>query len=58
MQEYKAEEFNCIVGLQGELGRGGFGVVRLSDHDKLGRVALKCFPVVGGKREKDLIVRM
>ncbi|CAK8673003.1 unnamed protein product [Clavelina lepadiformis] len=55
IRQFRAEEFLCVPGDDGCLGRGNFGNVRIGFHDVLGTVAIKCFPVQGGRDEKRLL---
>jgi len=57
LKEYEADEFVCAEGRYGELGRGGYGVVRLGFHSILDTVAIKCFPVMGGENDKNFLAR-
>jgi len=48
-------DFKCLRTKAGELGEGGFGVVRLGFHHQLGKVALKCFRLPRNKEERVVI---
>ena len=41
-----------IVGVEGHLGYGSFGVVRVAFHSGIGPVAVKCIEYRGGEKSK------
>jgi len=57
LQEFDCTDLHCITASSGELGCGKTSTVRLTFHERLNWVAVKCFVVTGGDRDKEKIVK-
>jgi len=56
LRQFNASDIKCLAEEEGRLGAGGFGIVQCCFHPSLGWIAVKCYPVLGGKVEKDCLV--
>jgi len=57
LEEFDCTDLHCIIESSGELGCGATSTVRLTFHGKFNWVAVKCFTVTGGDRDKDKIAK-
>ena len=56
IKRFQCGEIQCVVGEEGDLGEGSFGVVRLGFHAVLGPVAVKSVHYKGrnSTKQKDV----
>ena len=57
IQTYKSEDISYVVGEEGSLGEGSFGVVQVGFHKVHGTIAIKCIPFSGRYAEKQKFLK-